>query len=42
MCHFIVHVLTESETFTLDTNLGQEEVDTGNKVTKGLVVDDFL
>lgn len=40
--HFIVHMLTESQTLTLDTDLDQEHVNTSNEVAQGLVVYDFL
>lgn len=40
--HFIRHVLSKSELLFLDTALGQEEVNSGNEVAQGLVVDQTL
>ena len=40
--HLGAHVLAEAQAVVADTNLGEEEVDAGNEVAKGLVVDDAL
>lgn len=42
MGHFVVHVLTESKLVRVDTNFDQEEVNTANEVTKGLVINNTL
>ena len=38
--HLVGHVLTETELCEVNTNLGQEELDTGEEVTQSLVVDE--
>jgi hypothetical protein len=40
--HLVRHVLTESETSRVDADGGEEEVDSGDEVAEGLVVDDLL
>lgn len=39
MGHLVGHVLSESESLGVDTNLDQEQVDSSNEVTESLVVD---
>lgn len=42
MCHFVRHVLTETEALRVDTDLHEEEEDSGDEVTESLVVDHAL
>lgn len=42
MGHFVGHVLPASQTFGVDTDLGQEEVNSTQEVSQSLVVDDTL
>ncbi|KAF3806253.1 putative glycine--tRNA ligase [Colletotrichum gloeosporioides] len=40
--HLIGHVLAEADLCHVDTDLGQEQVDAGEEVAEGLVVDDLV
>ncbi|GKT53876.1 hypothetical protein ColTof3_01215 [Colletotrichum tofieldiae] len=40
--HLVLHVLAEADLGHVDTNLLQEEVDAGEEVAEGLVVDDLV
>jgi hypothetical protein len=42
MSHFIPQMLSESQTILLDTNLDQEQIDPGQKVSQSLIVDHTL
>lgn len=42
MSHLVRHVLPASQSLGVDSDLGQEQVDSSQEVPQGLVVDDTL